>query len=201
MHLFLRNSLNDKIYNGLLERWNAFEATKSCNDSVTDFNIFARLVLRLAGGNVKDLKPLVIKGFDTWKSFLLIYDEELADEVLALIRNCIEFSVLEMIVGFLNLLEHFGRVVSLERQVSTHQGVEEYTQWPNIGFLLVATFEYLRGHVVWSAREGRQIFVVARSYWETEINKLHFISLGDNDIFGHYISMHDILRVTMVDCI
>ena len=106
-----------------------------------------------------------------------------------------------MIVSFLNLSENLGRVVSLERQVSTHQGVEEHTQRPKIGLLTIATFEHLRSHVVWSACDGRQVSVVGCSFRETEINELHFVILGDHDIVGFDISMDNVLRMTMVDSI
>ena len=70
----------------------------------------------------------MLQGLVAIKSFLLIHDQELADEVLAFWRNCIELSVIEMIFGFLNLSKDLGRIVSLEGQISTNQGVEKYAQ-------------------------------------------------------------------------
>ena len=61
LHLFFRGSLNEKIHGGLLERWNAFEATKSCNDIVTDLNLSGGVRISwLAEGDIEDLEPLVL---------------------------------------------------------------------------------------------------------------------------------------------
>ena len=79
LHLFLGSGLNEKIHSGLLKRRNAFEATKSCNDVITDLHLSVRVFLRLAEGDVKNLEPLVLQGSLTINSFLMIHDKELAD--------------------------------------------------------------------------------------------------------------------------
>lgn len=48
----------------------------------------------------------------------LIDDKQLLDEILAVVADCFEFAVLEVVVGTLDLAEDLGGVFALERQVA-----------------------------------------------------------------------------------
>ena len=71
-------------------------------------------ILRLLLSSFHNLEPLVFKSALTIKSLLGVEDEEFADKVLTLIGNSFELSMVEMVIGLLNLTEDFMSIVSLK---------------------------------------------------------------------------------------
>ena len=116
-------------------------------------------ILRLLLSSFHNLEPLVFKSALSIKSLLRVEDEEFADKVLTLIGNSFELSMVEMVIGLLNLTEDFMRIVSLKWQIATDKSVEKDTKRPEIGFLTVGAVKNLRSHIVRRASDGCQLFV------------------------------------------
>jgi len=78
-HLLLRGSLNEKIHGGLLESWNAFEASESLHDLIA--NLLVTALLRCWCYRVIRIKfePLVIQCLLPIHSLFLVEHEELAN--------------------------------------------------------------------------------------------------------------------------
>ena len=66
----------------------------------------------------------MVKGLLPIESFLLVYNQQLANKILALLGNGFKLSVVEVELRLLNLTEHFWRTSSLERQVAADKCVE-----------------------------------------------------------------------------
>ena len=58
----------------------------------------------------------------------LLHDQKLFDQVLAVLADSVELSVLEVILSTSNLAEDFCCVFSLERKVTTDKGVQYDTK-------------------------------------------------------------------------
>ena len=153
----------------------------------------------LARGLIEDLEPGVLESIAAAQSLALLADEQLCDEIFALVRNGIELAMLKVEFALLNLAEHLSRIATLEGQVSTDKRVEKDAERPNVCFLTVTAFEHFRSHVVWSSRHCGQVFVVSRGFGETEVNEAHRVAIRNHDVVGLDISVHDVLCMAMIE--
>ena len=115
----------------------------------------------------------MFEGLRAIESFLLVKNEELADQVLAFIRYISKLIVVEVVIGLLNLTEDISSTASLEWQIAADESVQKDTKGPEIGSLTVGTVKDFRSHVVWSTGNSGQLLVAARSLGKTEIDETH----------------------------
>ena len=107
LHLLFARSLNEQVHSSFLESRNAFEASKSLQDSIADYTILRTTTSCrcLCSLSFHISEPWVIKGVLTTDAIVLIDNEKLFDQVLAFIAHIVELLVLEVILSALNLAE------------------------------------------------------------------------------------------------
>ena len=129
LYLLLASRLDEQVHSGLLERRNAFEASKSLQDVIADFTVVDTIRIascrRLGSLVCHYFEPGVVQGVLSTDALALFDDEKFFYQVLALFAYLVELSVLEVILCAANLAEDFGGVFALERKVATHQGVQD----------------------------------------------------------------------------
>ena len=129
LYLLLASRLDEQVHSGLLERRNAFEASKSLQDVIADFTVVDTIRIascrRLGSLVCHYFEPGVVQGVLSTDALALFDDEKFFDQVLALFAYLVELGVLEVILCAANLAEDFGGVFALERKVATHQGVQD----------------------------------------------------------------------------
>ena len=129
LYLLLASRLDEQVHSGLLERRNAFEASKSLQDVIADFTVVDTIRIascrRLGSLVCHYFEPGVVQGVLSTDALALFDDEKFFDQVLALFAYLVELCVLEVILCAANLAEDFGGVFALERKVATHQGVQD----------------------------------------------------------------------------
>lgn len=106
--------------------------------------------------------------------------------------------MLEMEITIRDFIEYFISVLTLERQITAHEDVKEDAQGPDVALVVVVALQHFWRHVVWSTSNALELLVSLGPLGQTEVNQLYFALLGEHDVLGLDISVHDALRVHMV---
>ena len=74
----------------------------------------------------------MLKSLLASQAFLLVDDEELCDEILALCGDRLELFVVKVEISLLDLSEDLMGISSLERKISRNESVQENSKRPKI---------------------------------------------------------------------
>ena len=77
----------------------------------------------------------MVKSILARATLVLIDDQKLLNQIFAFVTDCSELSVLEVILGALDLTEHFSSILALEWEIATNESVEDDAKRPDIGLL------------------------------------------------------------------
>jgi len=67
--------------------------------------------------------------------------------------------MLEMELSILNFIEDLISIVSLEREIATHEDIKQDAQRPNIALLIILPVQYFWTHIVRSACNSLKFFI------------------------------------------
>ena len=145
------------------------------------------------------LEPLVLQSFLAAESFFLVQDEKLADQVLALLGDIFKLHMVKVIICLFDLSEDLGSIIALEWKIAANQRVEKHTERPDVRLFTVGAFKHFWRHVVRCARHRGQLTIVSRGFGQAEVDQPHRIVVRDHDIVRLYVTMNNVLGVTVVD--
>ena len=153
LHLLLRGSLHEQVQSGLLECCYALESLQSLQHVTSDCHGGAAAPTDFSltvGPSVADysLKPGVLEGILPVDPLGRILRQELLNEVFALITDLVELRMVIVMLAADDLTLHGLRVLSLERQVSTDERVENDAQRPKIRHLPIRALDHFWCHVI-----------------------------------------------------
>lgn len=121
------------------------------------------------------------------------------DDSLSILRN----PKLKRESSLNNLLEQFSICLSFVRELAIHHSVKTNSTCPYIRckpivFLLLNQF---RGHICWSTAEKSKFLTLCLIWTKSKINDLELIFLIKQHIFQFNVSMHNISRVKIFNCL
>ena len=122
LDLLLRCSLDKQVHRGLLESCNAFEASQALKHIIAD--LYVRSARWLVTCHGLEFEPRVLQGVLSTQSLLLVDNQELVDQVLALRRHVVELYVVKVELSLFDLAEDLSSVGALEWQVPADEGVQ-----------------------------------------------------------------------------
>ena len=146
--------------------------------------------------------PRVLKDFIRFDSFWDVNLDHLVKKVPAVGGHVIKFFE----SAFLNLGDEIWKCACWKWEAMgllflTQNLIERNPKGPNVTLLSIFFQSYLRSKVVWSSR-SLQFTVITSSYqWESKINQLDLAIFPKHDIFWLDISMNDVHRMTMNQCL
>lgn len=132
------------------------------------------------------------------ETFRGVYDQQLLDEVLALIRYVVELFVFEVEFALFYLLKDNLRILPLEWQVARHQGVQKHSYRPQISLHIVTTGQHFWRHVVRGACYLLGLLLPGLLR-ESEVYDSDYVLVVDHDVLGLYVPVHDAHAVAVVD--
>ena len=105
-----------------------------------------------------------------------------------------------MVLPISYLFEYVCSILSLKREITTHENIQEDTHWPAVHFTIIVplfTILHFRSHVVRSSCNSLKFLSWLLSFGETKVDELQFISFRHHDIFWLDVSMDYPLSVHM----
>jgi hypothetical protein len=115
-------------------------------------------------------KPRVLEGITSRKSFARFDNQELANEIHNFFGANFEFRVIKVELSALDLIENLSLILTLERQVTAHENIEEASERPSIALAVISSIENLRCHIVWSTSDCMKLFLTLLSLGEAKID-------------------------------
>ena len=104
-----------------------------------------------------------------------------------------------MVLAVHNLVEDLVTCITLEREISAHEYIENDAERPDITLAIKTTLEYLRCHVVWRTGDAVDILLLlVLSLRQTEIDELKLTLLRHHDVLGLDVAMHYTLRMHVI---
>jgi hypothetical protein len=150
----------------------------------------------LSLGLHSSLKPGVLEGLSSADTFIG-RAEHVADQVFSFIGDSFPWSSFQFVVAIFDGSSNFAARCSIEWGLTAQQDVQENSNSPNIGTVVVTSFESLRGDIVRRAVDTMQELILGHSSAGPEVN--HFDNIVFNsvevDVGWLYVTMHNALRV------
>ena len=136
------------------------------------------------------------------ESVLVIFDQAILDQVLALLAHRLECWVIEVELALDNILDDLWFRAARERNLSGQHDVKDYSHAPNVDFHVIFLKEDLWRNVIWRARHGVHCVLLGEVLGQPKVyhlNASHIILLVKHEIFWLDISMGDLLAVQVVE--
>lgn len=142
------------------------------------------------------LEPGVLEGLSSVDTFIG-RAEHVADQVFSFVGDSFPSSSFQLVVATFDGSSNFAARCSIEWGLTAQQYVQENSNSPHIGTVVVTSFESFRGDIVRRAVDTMQELIIGHSSAGSEVN--HF----DNIVFDSvevnvgwlYVTMYDALRV------
>ena len=100
--------------------------------------------------------------------------------------------MIEVVLAVYNLVEDLVTCVTLEREITTHEYIENDSERPDITLAIKTTLEHLRRHVVRCTGDAVDILLLlVLSLRQTEINELKLTLLRHHDVLARSSSSLD----------
>ena len=141
--------------------------------------------------------PRVLKDVLSTDSFLWVNRYHLLKQIFCFFWN----SPRDMELPFLDLTEHLTLGISIEWHLSCQHLIEADSKGPNVTLLAIVSWENLWSNIVWSTCNIHLSFFLILDQSEPKINKLDLSKVTYHDILWLDVSMDDILRMTMKECL
>jgi len=150
----------------------------------------------------KLIQPGVLECDISRRSVFFIVGEELADEVLGLVRDVLPDFVLEVELSLSDLLHDVLIALTIERWLSREEDISDDTARPDIALVVVVLVENFWGNVVWGSELLIKVLAWVIDKRGTKINDLDGIELlvsFQQNVFGFKVSVDNVILVTIVN--
>lgn len=144
----------------------------------------------------------MIKGLFCRYSQVWVICQHLLNKVLSIRRYFFPLWSRQRVCTQFHTVQNLLIIISIERWFSREQYVQDYTNAPNITFLIIIRFQYFRCYIVCCSVYLVHFLIRLKLLRCTEINYLNLIVvLGvHQNILWFKVSMTNVLCMTVLNC-